>query len=115
MRLSPEDRAKVRGAAEELPLTEERVVSHGFSFPFNRDGARYVGDELRRHRFLKVWVGEETSGDEYWHVWGLRRQCLTPRVVVNTRRQMEALARRAGGTYDGWSIKPVGFSTAIRD
>jgi hypothetical protein len=104
MNLAADDRARLRSAAAELPLTELRCVSHSFSFLFNAEGARAVGAELKRLGFARVWVGEEITGDDYWHVTAWRRQSLTQRVVANSRRQMETLAVRNKGTYDGWEI-----------
>jgi hypothetical protein len=108
--LRAEDRGRLRAEAAELPLVEPRWVSHAFSFAFNRGGARAVGDELRRRGFDRIWVGEEITGDSYWHVTGWHRQALTHRVVANTRHQMEALARLHGGVYDGWK-NAHGFAT----
>src|SRR5947209_1213327 len=100
--LTTEDRGRLRGEAAELPLVEPRWISHAFSFPFNAGGARAMGAELERRGFARVWVGEELSGDDYWHVCGWRRPSLTHRTVANTRHQMEQLAARHHGTYDGW-------------
>jgi len=88
----------------ELPPTEPRLVSHAFSFPFSREGARAVAAELARRGFTRVWVGEETTGDDYWHVVGWQMQPLTERSVANTTRWMVPLARQHGGEYDGWSL-----------
>lgn len=95
------DRKRVRAASVELPPTEPRLVSHSFSF--NREGARAVGDELRRKGFKKVWVGEEMTGDDYWHVIGVCVQSLTDRSVGNANKEMVELAGRYSGRYDGWS------------
>jgi hypothetical protein len=78
-------------------------VAHSFSFEFNPEGAHAVGAAFRRRGFGRVWVGEETTSDDYWHVVGWRIQPLTERSVANVSRWMVALAREHGGRYDGWS------------
>ena len=82
--------------AAELPPDELRWVSHSFVFVFDRDGARAVAA-----------VVEESTGGGYWHAVGWRRQSLTARAVANARRQMEALAERHGGAYEGWTVQPL--------
>jgi len=87
-----------------LPSGAARNVSYGFSFPWNRNGARAVGAELRRRRFDHVWVGEESTGDDYWHVWAWHTIGLDERTLGTDLRLMTHLARTHGGTFTGWSI-----------
>ena len=84
------------------------TVSHTFSFDSNPDGARGVAAELRRRGFARIWLGEEISGDGYWHVVARRRQALNERVFVNARRELRRLAVTNGGVYDGWSVQSGG-------
>jgi hypothetical protein len=72
MKAPAADRKRVRAASVELPPEVPRLVSHSFSFVFSREGARAVGAEFRRQGFSRVWVGEEITGDDYWHVVGRR-------------------------------------------
>jgi hypothetical protein len=102
--LSASDRGRLKSEAAELPLAEPRWISHGFSFPFYAEGAFAVASVLRRRRgFERVWVGEEITGDGYWHVVAWRRQSVTHRALSNARRLMGKLAADHGGVYDGWS------------
>ena len=70
----------------------------------NPEGARAVAAEFKRRGFSRVWVGEEVTGDDCWHVVGWRMQPLTRRSVANGSRWMVELARKHGGDYDGWSL-----------
>jgi hypothetical protein len=101
------DRRLLRGLAGAAPLAAPRWIAHGFSFVFNPDGALAVAKTLERRRFAKVWVGEETTGDGFWHVCGWTSQPITARVLATTGHQLELLAERHGGRYDGWNEAPT--------
>jgi Regulator of ribonuclease activity B len=88
--------------SEGLLPGEERWVTHMFSFPLNRGGAMAAYRELGEYPFSVI--DEELTGDEYWHIATFRRQAITIETVAHARDEMEAIAERFGGEYDGWDL-----------
>ncbi len=103
--LTPKDheyleRARILGA-----LDTDRPLGVFFSFPFNVDGARKTCEELRSLGWPDAGYDEELTGDECWHVYAhQRRLALNAESILRLRTEMEALAERYGGTFDGWDV-----------
>jgi hypothetical protein len=89
---------------EGLPLGEFRWLTHFFSFPLNRDGAMAADTELVESGWPEVVVDEELEGDDYWHIAAFRRQRVSADSIASIRRELEELAARHGGEYDGWDL-----------
>ena len=47
----------------------------------------------------------EACDDSSWLVVATQIRALTPELVRETRRRLEALAARHGGVYDGWEAR----------
>jgi len=103
---------RLRSLAVDAPAEAATTVSHAFSFESNPHGAHALAAELRKRRFTRVWVGEEVTGDGYWHVAARRLQSLDQRAFANASRTMRRLAVEHGGHYDGWSVLSNGLSLA---
>ena len=78
-------------------------VTHFFSFPLNRDGARAANAELLR-RGYETWLLTESEGDDYWHIAAVKVQALDARTVASASAAMDALAAEHGGRYDHWDV-----------
>jgi hypothetical protein len=103
--LTPDDHEKLGFAQKHGALDTERPVSVFFSFTFNLPGARKASDELDTFGWPDVSFDEESTGDECWHVWGLGRRLILNEVsITRLRTEMESLAERHGGTFDGWDV-----------
>jgi hypothetical protein len=103
--LTPEDRDHLELARGHGALGTERPVGVFFSFFFNLAGARAASDELRSLGWPDVGIAEELSGDECWHVYGHgRRLVLDGESIVRLRADMEDVAERLGGRFDGWDV-----------
>jgi hypothetical protein len=103
--LTPEDREKLEQARTLGALDTERPLAVLFSFPFDREGALSAMHELEQMGWPDPGLDEELDGDDLWHVWGHgRRMPLTVETVERLRAEMENLAERLGGTFDGWDV-----------
>jgi len=51
-----------------------------------------------------VVVGEEISGDGWWHVAAVTALRLTPEAIVEAKRQMMRLAVATGMRFDRWQV-----------
>jgi regulator of ribonuclease activity B len=89
---------------EGLPLGEFRWVTHFFSFPLNREGAMAAYNELTEGGWPEVVTDEELEGDNYWHIAAFQRQRISADSIAATRKELEELAARHGGGYDGWDL-----------
>jgi hypothetical protein len=88
--------------AEGLLPDEERWVLHTFSFALNPSGAMAAYQELGEYPFSVI--DEELTGNDYWHVATFRRQPITTEAIAGARAEMQAVAERFGGDYDGWDL-----------
>lgn len=104
-RLTPTDREFLELARSHGAIDTERPTAAFFSFIFNLPGARAACDELTGLGFPDVDADEELTGDECWHVYAHgRRLILTEGSIAELRAEMEDLAERHGGTFDGWDV-----------
>jgi hypothetical protein len=107
--LTADDRTKLELARVQGALDTERPVSVFFSFIFNLTGTRSACDELEALGWRGVGADEEFTGDECWHVSGVgRRLVLNDESIIRLRAEMEELAERHGGTFDGWDVTASG-------
>jgi hypothetical protein len=89
---------------EGLPLGEFRWVTHFFSFPLNREGAMAAYRELTDAGWPEVIPDETREGSNYWHIAAFRRQRISADSIGATRQELEEVAARHGGEYDGWDL-----------
>lgn len=83
----------------------ERPIAVFFSFGFNRPGARAAVAELRTLGWPSAGMTEEWAGCDFWHVYAYeRRGHLSDAGIAELRVEMEALAKRCGGTLDVWEV-----------
>lgn len=94
---------------EGVVLGESRLVTQFFSFPLERDGAHGAHLELQVRGWSEVVIDEEVTGDDYWHIAAFRLQTITAGAVSQMRDEMEDLARRYQGVYDGWDVTRMLF------
>jgi hypothetical protein len=99
------DRDNLLLARAHEALGSERPVGVFFSFPFDREGALAVVSKLLGLGWTYAGVDEEVGDDGRWHAaaHGLRMR-LTRESVARLRRDMERLAARHAGEYDGWDV-----------
>jgi hypothetical protein len=103
--LTPKDREYLDLARSHGALDTERPFAVFFSFIFNRSGAHAACEELRSLGWPEVGYDEELTGDECWHAYAHRRRLiLSAESILRLRAQMEDLAERHGGTFDGWDL-----------
>ncbi|HEX5448722.1 MAG TPA: ribonuclease E inhibitor RraB [Gaiellaceae bacterium] len=103
--LSSDDRNKLLLARAHDVLDTERPVSVFFSFIFAGEAASEAAQELRVLGWPDAGRDEELEGDECWHVYGLdRRLVINSETIAKLRADMESLANRLGGEYDGWDL-----------
>jgi hypothetical protein len=108
--LTPRDREQLELARTHRALDTERPVTVFFSFTFNRTGALAACEELRGLGWPEADADEEATDDECWHVYGLGRRLVLSEVsITRLRTEMEDLAERHGGTFDGWDVTGVGL------
>jgi hypothetical protein len=105
VRVTPEDRELLSLAAAHGVRDTERPLAVFFSFILNRAGAIAAVDELRALGWPEPGLVEELTGDDCWHVYAHgRRGHLSEAGISELRREMEAVAGRHGGTFDGWEV-----------
>jgi hypothetical protein len=105
VRLTPEDRELLDLASLHGVKDTERPLAVFFSFIFNRTGARSAVEELRVLGWPDPGMDEELDGDDCWHVYAHRRRgFISETGIAELRREMEQVAERNGGTFDGWEV-----------
>jgi hypothetical protein len=102
--LTPDDREKLELARKLGALNTERPLSVFFSFIFNLPGALAACEELRTLGWPDPDCDEEVTDDDLWHVFAGRRLVINEESISSLRVEMEQLAERHGGTYDGWDV-----------
>jgi Regulator of ribonuclease activity B len=103
--LVSDDREKLKLAETHDALDTERPLAVFFSFIFNLTGARAACEELQTLGWPDVGIDEELDGDECWHLYAhQRRLFLNEESIIQLRAEMEDLAERHGGTFDGWDV-----------
>jgi Regulator of ribonuclease activity B len=61
--------------------------------------------ELRTLGWPSAGMTEEWPGCAFWRVYAHeRRGLLSEAGIADLRREMEALAKRYGGAFDGWEV-----------
>ena len=99
------DRDNLLLARAHEALGSERPIAVFFSFPFDREGALAVASELLGVGFTYAGVDEEAGDDGRCHAAAHgRRMLVTSESVATLRRDMERLAARHAGEYDGWDV-----------
>lgn len=86
--------------SEGLLEGEPRWVSHNLYFPQNEAGARSAYQEVGPDPFAMI--DEEVEDAGHWHVVVFRKHEITLAALVVIREELDAVAARHGGTYDGW-------------
>jgi hypothetical protein len=105
IRLTPDDRELLELAFLHGVKDTERPIAVFFSFIFNRPGAKAAVEELRALGWPTAGMDEELTGDDFWHVYAHRRRgVLSDAGIAELRREMEGVAERHGGTFDGWEV-----------
>jgi hypothetical protein len=103
--LTPADRDKLEFARLHGVLNTDRPIGVFFSFIFNLPGALAACDELRALGWPDVGTDEELEGDECWHAYAhKRRLVLSEESIAHLRAEMEDVAERHRGTFDGWDV-----------
>jgi hypothetical protein len=74
------------------------------SFNFNFDGMLAASRELRERGWIDVVSDEEITGDDLWHMAASGRRVFADESIAALRAEMEDLAGRHGGVYDGWDL-----------
>jgi hypothetical protein len=112
VRLTPEDRELLDLAVLHGVKDTERPLAVFFSFTFNRSGAEAAVEELLTRGWPSAGMDEEADGDECWFVYAHeRRGALSEAGIAELRHEMEGVAERHAGTFDGWE---VGGGTTLR-
>ena len=107
--LTPKDRKTLLFARLHGVLHTERPLGVLFSFIGNQSGAFTAVNELRALGWPDAGADEELTGDDCWHVYAHRRRLiLSETTIAALRVEMERLAERLGGTYDGWDVSGGG-------
>jgi hypothetical protein len=105
VRLTAEDRELLELAVLHGVKDTERPMAVFFSFIFNPSGARAAVKELRTLGWPSAGMTQESSDGEFWHVYAHeRRGALSEAGIEELRREMEGVAERLGGTFDGWEV-----------
>lgn len=105
VRLTPTDRELLDLAALHGVKNTERPMAVFFSFIFNRAGGKAAVDELRALGWPEPGMTDEGTGGDLFHVYAHGwRGVLSEAGITELRRQMEAIAERHGGTFDGWEV-----------
>jgi hypothetical protein len=113
MSLTPDDRRKLDLLADGgIVSTEPHWVTHRLSFSFNGAGASGANAELKRLGWPRVTLDEDPIGEDSWHISAWRTQPLTEECVAAVRAELEAVATRHGGDYDGWELTRDGLGRA---
>jgi len=103
--LTPEDRELLRLASLHGVRDTERPLAVFFSFIFNHAGAIAAVEELRVLGWPSPGMDEELTGDDFWHVYAHgRRGFLSEAGIAELRREMEGVAVRHSGMFDGWEV-----------
>lgn len=103
--LTASDRENLLLARAHEALGTVRPIGVSFSFPFDREGAFALAAELLRCGWTYAGVDEQLAEDDLWHACGHgRRMAVTRESIAELRRDMEELAARHGGRYDGWNV-----------
>ena len=111
--LTPKDLELLEVARVHGALGTERPLTVWFSFIMNRAGGVAAYDELVIREWPKVDLDEEVEGDNCWHVSAHRRRIvLSDESIAGLRGEMEDLAERHGGTFDGWDVTGLGLRHA---
>ena len=112
--LTAKDRKLLEYAWMHGVLDTERPISVFFSFLFNLPGR--VGGVRRtpNARLAQASVDEEVGGDDLWHVYtpGGRRYLVSDAAITRLRIEMEEVAERHQGRFDGWDVKGPGLGWA---
>lgn len=103
--LTPEDRDYLDLAQKLGVLDTERPIGVFFSFVFNLPGAREARADLELRGWSDTGIVEERDDGECWHLYGHdRRLILNAKTITQLRAEMEDLAERCAGTFDGWDV-----------
>lgn len=111
--LTAKDRKLLEFAWMHGALDTDRPISVFFTFAFNLPGALAACDELRTLGWPRASVDEEVTGDDLWHVYTSgRRDLVSEAAITRLRLEMEDLAERHGGIFDGWDVTGRGLGWA---
>ncbi|MEU4742841.1 ribonuclease E inhibitor RraB [Actinosynnema sp. NPDC023658] len=91
-------RAEQSGRDRSMPVS----VTHFFSSPGRHPEA--IVQALNDLEITDVVVGEEVTGDGYWHVAAFATCPLTVSEAGGIERRMEQIAEDAGAEYNGWRV-----------
>ena len=104
-RLTAQDRDLLQLAVLHGVKDTERPMAVFLSFILNRPGARAAVAELRTLGWPSAGMTEEWTGSEFWHVYAHeRRGLLSEAGIADLRCEMEGVAKRHGGAFEGWEV-----------
>jgi hypothetical protein len=111
--LTSTDRELLELARRQGVYGSELPIGVFCSFIFRRAGARAAVADLLLLGWTEPDCDEELDGDDCWHVWAHDRTLvLNEDTIVQLRTQMEDLAERHGGTFDGWDVSGQGLRSS---
>lgn len=111
--LTEKDRKLLEFAWMHGALDTERPISVFFTFVFNLPGALAACEELRTLGWPEASADEESTGDDLWHVYtNGRRYLVSDAAILRLRAEMEDLAERHQGKFDGWNVTGRGLGWA---
>jgi len=87
--------------AQDIDLSEPRMLEFAFYFP-QRQGARKAMSALANEGYSGELRAE--SGDDAYILFARKAMRVDVETLSALRLQFEALAKEAGGTYDGWGV-----------
>ena len=103
--LTASDRDNLLLARAHEALGSERPIGVFFSFPLDREDALLVASELLGLGWMYAGVDEHAADDGLGHAAAHgRRLALTSEAIADLRRDMERLAERHGGRFDGGDV-----------
>ena len=99
------DELALRELFEASPHGGEHLFRHYLYFPVEQACAEAT-DELRRIGFTAE--KQPSAFDENWLALASHKMVLSNEAIASIREQMEALATKFGGEYDGWDAEVLG-------
>lgn len=96
-----QDRAAIEAMrAQQIDLSKPQEIEFAFYFP-DKQGARKVMAVLAGDGY----AGElRTEGTDAFILFARKTMLVQLEALATLRTQFEALAREAGGSYDGWGL-----------
>jgi hypothetical protein len=107
--LHADDRQLLEQLAAEGALFGQRYrMTYFFYFGANLGAAIEARQELLDLGCTDVVIADEATGSEHFHIAAFGTEKLARKTVAARRRQMEAIASRHEGRFDGWDLTRPG-------